>query len=108
MTAIDLTFQARGRIDFAEIHNQKHYTVITTPAADEFSHPSRFKLCSTGPLGQPGQTIDFKTTIVGMVRQKTYLDKNTGYQKTFYEPDVYINVIHSQVVYLSAPDKKSV
>lgn len=101
MTADDLTFQARARIDHVEFHNGKHFTVVTTPAPDEFSHPSRFKLQSQNPIGQQGQTVDFTGFLTGTVRPKQYIDKQTGMQKIYQEADVYINVVASQVVYLN-------
>lgn len=106
-TQLDLTFQARARIDLVEFHAQKHYTIVTTPAPDEFSHPSRFKLVSTNPLGQVGQTIDFKAVLNGTVRPKQYVDKQTGMQRVYQEADIYITVISSQIAYPTAPlDKK--
>lgn len=99
MTALDLTFQARGRIDVVEFHAQKHYTVITTPAPDEFSHPSRFKVVSQHPIGQPGQTVDIKAVLRGTVRPKQYVDKQTGMQKVYQDAEVYIEVLTSQIAY---------
>lgn len=108
MTTKDLTFQARARIDLVEFHNQKHYTVVTTPAPDEFSMPSRFKLISPAPIGQVGQTVDFTGSLSGTCRPKQYVDKQTGMQRVYQDNEVYINVIHSQIVYLNTPDKKAI
>lgn len=111
MTAHDLKFQARGRIDHVEFHNGNHYTIVTTPSLDEFSAPSRFKLRSQQPIGQPGQTVDFTAVLSGTVRPKQYIDKQTGMQKIYQEADTYINVVASQLVYLNAnssADKKAV
>lgn len=82
-----------GRIDFAELHNGRFYTVVTTPAPDAYSHPSRFKLQSAQQIGQLGQTFEFSLDVSGIVREKPYQDKNTGMRKTFYESDVYLNVV---------------
>lgn len=104
--SLDLTFQARARVDLVEFHKGKHYTIVTTPAADEFSHPSRFKICSDAPFAQPGQTVDFTAVFKGMVRPKSYVEASTGLQKTYQEADVFINLVRSQIVYLNAPDTK--
>ncbi len=94
-----LSFSARGRIDLVEFHAQKHYTIVTTPAADEFSHPSRFKLVSVNPIGQVGQTIEFTACIRGTCRPKQYVDRQTGLQKVYQESEVYLEVMHSQAVF---------
>lgn len=98
-----LSFSGRGRIDLVEFHAQKHYTIITTPAPDEFSHPSRFKLVSVNPIGQVGQTIEFTAAIRGTVRPKQYVDRQTGLQKFYQEADVFLEVLQSQGVFVSAP-----
>jgi hypothetical protein len=91
-----MQFSMIARIDFSENHNNKVYTVVTTPAPDAFSHPSRFKVVSEQPLGAPGQSIDMTLSVGGVVREKQYRDKQTGYNKTFYEADVYLNVVNSK------------
>lgn len=98
-----LTFSGRGRIDLVEFHAQKHYTIVTTPAPDEFSHPSRFKLVSVNPIGQVGQTVDFTVAIRGTVRAKQYLDKQTGMNKYYQEADVFLEVLTCQGVFASTP-----
>lgn len=99
MTIIDLSFQARGRVDLVEFHKGKNYTIVTTPAPDEFSHPSRFKIISDAPFGQPGQTVDFTAVIKGSVKPKSYVESATGHHKTYQEADVYIHLVRAQLVY---------
>lgn len=82
-----------ARIDFFEQHNGKFFTVITMPAPDAFSHPSRYKLSSDRVIGQQGMVMDVQVELSGMVRQRNYFDKQTGQQKSFQEADVYLNAV---------------
>jgi hypothetical protein len=93
---MQMQFTMTARIDFSEFHNNRHYTVVTTPAPDAFSHPARFKLQSDQPLGAPQQEVEVTVAVSGIVREKSYRDKNTGVPKTFHEADVYLNVIKAQ------------
>jgi len=106
MSQLAFTFFG-ARIDFSEFHSGKHFTVITMPAADSFSHPTRYKLSSVNPIGNPGLVVDVQVAISGIVREKRYPDKQTGQMKTYQEADVFFNVIgsapSSQPVQNSAP-----
>lgn len=88
-----MQFAMIARIEHSEFHNNRHYTIVTTPAPDAFSHPSKFKVQSDQPLGPNGSSVDLQVSVGGIVRDKQYRDKNTGHNKTFYEADVYLNVI---------------
>lgn len=85
-----------ARIDLSEFHNNRYFTVVTTPAPDAFSHPSRFKVQSTQPIGQQGQSVELLLDVGGIVREKNYEDKQTRQRKTFHEADVYLNVISAK------------
>lgn len=87
-----MQFQMTARIDLAEFHNGRHYTVVTTPAPDAFSHPRRFKLQSDFPLGTSGTSIECTVEVSGIVRERKYVDKSNGQPRTFQEADVYLNV----------------
>lgn len=91
-----MEFQLKGRIDSAEQHNGRYYTVVTTPAPDQFSHPSRFKVGSQQPIGTPGQHIQATVSVRGIVREKSYRDKNTGMMKTFNEDSIFLDVVNVQ------------
>jgi len=93
MSQLQITFFG-VRIDISEFHGGKHYTVVTQPAADGFSHPSRFKLSSDQPLGAPGNIVDVQCNVSGIVRQRNWFDKSNGQNKVFQEPDVYFNVVN--------------
>jgi hypothetical protein len=80
------------RIEKGEFFNGKQYTVVSSPAPDAFSHPSRYKLTSDQQLGQVGQLIDVDCTMKGLVREKSFTDRATGQQKKFDECDVYFDV----------------
>lgn len=88
-----MQFNMIARIDFAEQHNGKFYTVVTTPAPDAFSHPARFKLQSPQQISQVGQSIECTVSVSGVVREKPYMDKLTKMQRIFQEADVFLNVV---------------
>lgn len=87
-----------GRIDLVEFHNGKHYSIVTSPAADAYSHPSKFKVVSDSPFGQAGQTYQIQLILGGIVRPRNYKDAATGQPRTFQEADVYLNVVSAQPV----------
>ncbi len=82
-----------GRVDLVEFHNGKHYSIVTSPAADAYSHPSRFKVVSDNPFGQVNQTYEINLTLGGIVRPRNYKDAATGQPRVFQEADVYLNVV---------------
>lgn len=91
-----MQFAMIARVNLSEFHNNRYYTIVTTPAPDAFSHPSRFKVQSDQPIGQPNQDVELTVSVNGMVREKPYKDKQTNQPKTFYEADVYLNVISAK------------
>jgi hypothetical protein len=92
-----------ARIDSAEVYNNKMYTVVSTPAPDQFSHPSKYRVTSDKAIGVTGALVDIDCTMRGMVRSKNYKDTNTGQQKTYIETDVYFDVY---AVRLHAPQQQ--
>lgn len=93
----------KGRIDSSEVHNGKTFTILTTPSKDDFSHPSRFKVSSAQPLGSPGQIVECKLDVTGMVREKSYRDRNTGEQKKFNDATVLLHVESVRAVPTATP-----
>lgn len=81
------------RIEKSEAFNGKIYTVVSVAAADAFSHPSRYRLQSMSQLGNTGNMIDVTCNLSGMVRHKTFFDKNTGQQRGFDEASVFFDVV---------------
>ncbi len=80
------------RIEKSEFYNGKQFTVVSSPAPDAFSHPSRYRFSSDQPLGQIGQLVDVDCTMKGLVREKSFQDRQTGQMKKFDECDVYFDV----------------
>ncbi len=89
-----MQFAMIARIEISEFHNNRYYTIVTTPAPDAFSHPSKFKVQSDKPLGQFGQEVDLEVSVGGIVRENPYQDKQTRQPKVFYQADVYLSVIN--------------
>ncbi len=82
-----------GRVDLVEFHNGKHYSIVTSPAIDAYSHPARFKVVSDNPFGQVNQTFLITCSLGGIVRPRNYKDAATGQPRVFQEADVYFNVL---------------
>lgn len=91
-----MAFKMIARIESTEFHEQKYYTVVTTPAPDAFSHPNRFKVTSDQMIGQLTQAVELELSVGGIVREKPYQDKVTRQPKVFMEAQVYLNVISSK------------
>ena len=72
---------------------QKHYTIVSTPAPDQFSKPSIFRLTSETPLGSVGDTIEADVELSGYVRHEKYRDKNTNEMKVYDKAVTYLNVV---------------
>lgn len=85
------------RIEKMEQYNGKFYTVVGVPAPDAFSHPSKYRLQSGGKLGDFGQLIDVTANMQGIVKTKTYFDRQTNQQKQFDETNVLFDVVASGV-----------
>lgn len=85
-----MIFQMNGRIEFSEFYNGKYISLITTPAPDPYSQPSKFKVNSESQLGAIGQEVSLDVTVSGFVREKPYTDKQTGQRKIFHEDNVIL------------------
>ena len=85
------------RLEKSEFYQQKHYTVLSAPAPDAFSFPSKYRVTSDRALGNPGMLLDVECTLRGVVRPKSFTDKQTGQIKNYDECDVYFDVINSAV-----------
>ena len=81
------------RIEKMEQYNGKFYTVVGVPAPDAFSHPSKYRLQSSGKLGDFGHLIDVTANMQGIVKTKNYFDRNTNQQKQFDETNVLFDVV---------------
>lgn len=93
MNQTNPTFVLRGRIDHIQLHEGKYFHVVTTPAPDAYSKPSRYKLASSQQLGNEGSEITVQVTVSGSVFEKQYRDKQSGIQKIYHEANVYMNAV---------------
>jgi hypothetical protein len=82
-----------SRIEKMEQYNGKYYTVIGVPAPDSFSHPSKYRLQSGTKIGEFGQLIDAVCNMQGIVKTKSFMDRNSGQQKQFDESTVLFDVV---------------
>lgn len=85
-----------ARIEKSEVYNGKTYSVVAVPAIDQFSHPSKYRLQSLQQLGQVGTFVDVTANMQGIVRPKSYFDKQTGQQRYFDETNVLFDVVNFQ------------
>lgn len=93
------------RIEKMEQYNGKFYTVVGVPAADAFSHPSKYRLQSAGQIGQHGNFIDVLCNMQGIVKTKSYFDRLTGQNKQFDETTVLFEVVNAQPAQSPVPAK---
>lgn len=85
-----------ARIEKTEQYNGKQYSVVAVPAVDQFSHPSKYRLQSLQQLGQIGSFVDITANMQGIVRPKSYFDKQTGQQRYYDETIVMFDVVTVQ------------
>lgn len=88
-----LEFFVQGKILSSRRHEAKHYTEVVCAAADLYSHPSKFELRSSQPLGAKDDEFKGMVRISGTVIPRTYTDKKTGEQKKITDKNVYLDVI---------------
>lgn len=82
-----------GKIQHVRRANSLFYTIVVSPAKDEYSHPARVELRSKERLGQEDDVVNVMTQLSGTVREFTYRDKNTGEQRTGFDAKHYLEVI---------------
>lgn len=92
-----------ARIEKSEFYAGKHYTIISLPAPDSFSFPSKYKLQSQAPLGQQGTFIDCTVNIQGIVKTKTIIDRNNGQQRVFDDATVLLECTHYTAAQVKQP-----
>lgn len=80
------------RIEKTEFFQNKQYSVVAAPAPDAFSFPSKYRVTSDKPIGNVGALLDLQCTMKGVVKLKSYKDKETGQTKNYDECDVYFDV----------------
>lgn len=88
-----MNFQMKGRIKESNFHqpNGKYYSVIDTPAKDEYSQPSSFKVQSTISLGPVGGVVSLHVSISGYVKKERWTDKITGEQKSMDKQVIFFD-----------------
>jgi len=101
-----MQFELIAKIDYSmQTNNGRVLTVVTEPAKDEFSHPSRFKLYSEQALGAQGQVVQVKGHLNGVIKRRNWIDKATGQQREIDDDSTFLNVDNA-VPYVPPQDKK--
>lgn len=85
-----MKFLMNARIEKTLYINNRYTAVVTTPAKDQYSKPSSFKLQSDERLGDVGQECTFEVEVSGFVKENNYKDKQTGESKVYYDGNVYL------------------
>lgn len=80
------------RLESTKQTNGKFYTLVSTPAKDDFSRPSQFIIRSNNNFGAIGQVIPVTCEISGFVRQYTYTDKH-GQQQQGQDATVILDLV---------------
>lgn len=88
---LPLTMAITGRVDSSRFVDKKYYTILMTPAADQFSRPQQFQVRSDSKLGEVGEIINGTVVASGSVFRKPYTDEKTGESKVFIESKVYLD-----------------
>jgi hypothetical protein len=91
-----LNFKLKCRINRTELYNGKHIANVSTPAPDQYSSPNSFKIYSERPLGNVGDEIEPVVQMTGFIRQRKYIDKATGQEKTYYDDSTFLNFVEPQ------------
>jgi hypothetical protein len=60
----------KGKIVESNFINNKTYTTIAEPSADEYSQPNSFKVQSEHPLGNNNDIVNLKVTFGGYIKKK--------------------------------------
>ncbi len=94
------------RIEKMEQYNGKFYTVVGVPAPDAYSHPSRYRLQSQSQIGQYGQLVDVVANMQGIVKTKSFVDRQTNQSKQFDETTVLFDIV--SVAPHSVPNQSSI
>lgn len=88
-----MTVRVAGKIQHVRRANQTFYTILVSPARDEYSHPSRIEVRSDERLGDIDDVITVLCEMSGSVREFNYRDKNTGEQRNGFEARHYLHHI---------------
>jgi hypothetical protein len=83
----------KGKIVESNFINNKTYTTIAEPSADEYSQPNSFKVQSEHPLGNNNDIVNLKVTFGGYIKKKDYKDKQTGQAKVFTEQILFLSAL---------------
>lgn len=80
-----------GKIVSQRRHENKQYTVIRCPAADEYSNPSTVEVRSQARLGDVEQFVELDVRVSGTLRSFNYV--KDGEQRKGTEGKVFLDVI---------------
>ena len=80
------------RIESMKQTNGNFYTLVTSPAKDDFSKPSQFIIRSTHNFGAIGQVIPITCELSGFVRSYEYTDKQ-GIQQQGMEGKQFLDLV---------------
>ncbi|WP_297188564.1 hypothetical protein [uncultured Porticoccus sp.] len=82
-------------------------TLVQTPAPDQYSQPSTFKVISDRQLGQPGDEVQLTLDLRAWVRHKQYVEKGTGLEKEFWDQQLIFSVLDCEPANKSAPSVRA-
>jgi len=84
----------KGRCDRVRRYENRFFTVVTTPAPDEYSRPSVLEIRSAQRFAEPGETFTVDALLSGFAgRSYQVTDKDTGERRTVNPVNLFLDLV---------------
>jgi hypothetical protein len=84
----------KGRCDRVRRYDNRFFTVVTTPAPDEYSRPSVLEIRSNSRFVEPGDTFSCEALLSGFAgRSYQVTDKDTGERRTVNPVNLFLDLV---------------
>ncbi|MBK6279110.1 MAG: single-stranded DNA-binding protein [Gammaproteobacteria bacterium] len=84
----------KGRCERVRRHENRVYTTVITPAADEYSRPSTIEVRSAQRFAEPGEMCQFSAVLGGYAgRSYDISDKSTGERRTVHPCTMTLDLV---------------
>lgn len=84
----------KGRCDRVRRYENRFFTVVTTPAQDEYSRPSVLEIRSDRRFVEPGDTFQCEAMLSGFAgRSYQVTDKETGERRTVNPVNLFLDLV---------------
>lgn len=83
-----------GRVARMRRYEGNVYTVVTTPAADEYSRPNSVEIRSKSQIGAQGDAVDVSCILGGWSEKpRKWVDRETGEQRTIHNVRMFLDAV---------------